>query len=147
MSRSDYHTVAERFAATLVVQAAWPAAIVVAAAIAAPFAGRAALAPLPLVAATMAVLAGLATLALSAIILLDALLFRLIASHTDEMHATATVDDLLARMRLKPAPLRNRPLAERIAGTRRLLVKQRSAAGVFVAAFAIAVLASLQAAG
>ncbi|TGV43202.1 hypothetical protein EN803_43185, partial [Mesorhizobium sp. M2D.F.Ca.ET.160.01.1.1] len=47
----------------------------------------------------------------------------------------AAVDDMLSRMRLKPAPPTPRPLDDRIAGTRRLLTRQRVAFAVFVVAF------------
>ena len=52
-----------------------------------------------------------------------------------EMSGGAAVDDMLARMRLKPAPATPRLLDERIAGTRRLLARQRIAFAVFVVAF------------
>ncbi|RUU03999.1 hypothetical protein EOD23_17340, partial [Mesorhizobium sp. USDA-HM6] len=74
-------------------------------------------------------------LGLSALLVFDALLFRLMATHADEVSGGAAVDDVLARMRLKPAPSSPRPLDERIAGTRRLLARQRIALAIFVVAF------------
>ncbi|TIS53834.1 MAG: hypothetical protein E5W93_15145, partial [Mesorhizobium sp.] len=74
-------------------------------------------------------------LGLSALLLFDALLFRLMASHDDEVSGGAAVDDMLARMRLKSAPPTPRPLDDRIAGTRRLLARQHIAFAIFVVAF------------
>lgn len=77
---------------------------------------------------------GLAVFAFSAILVFDALLFRLMASYEDEWKGGAAVDDILARMRLKPTPPETRSLAERAAGTRRLVLRQRIALAVFVLA-------------
>lgn len=87
----------------------------------------------------MATASGFVTLVLSAIILFDALLFRLIASHDHESEAGAAVDDILVRMRLKSSPAPNRSLAERIVGTNRLILKQRLSLALFIAAAAVAV--------
>ena len=61
----------------------------------------------------------LMTIGYSALIGFDALLFRLIASYEDVTDGCVAVDDLLARRRLKQRPATIRPLAARIAGTRR----------------------------
>jgi hypothetical protein len=87
-----------------------------------------------LVAAASAVV----TLALSALLLFDALLFRLMASHASEAAGGAGVDDALARMRLKPTAAGGRTLDQRMAGTRRLLVKQRIAFALFAVASFVA---------
>jgi hypothetical protein len=58
----------------------------------------------------LAVLAGYATVALSILLIFDALLFRLMATYPDDMSGGAAVDDLLARMRLKPRTTLTRPL-------------------------------------
>ncbi|RWC13773.1 MAG: hypothetical protein EOS52_14900 [Mesorhizobium sp.] len=113
MSDDAYQRKTAAFAAMLVKQAAWPAAIVIAGDSIAP----------------------LVVLGFSALLVFDALLFRLMATHGDEISGGAAVDDMLARMRLKPAPATPRPLDDRIAGTRRLLARQRIAFAVFVVAF------------
>lgn len=126
------------FAAMLIKQAAWPAAIVIAGDSVAPLvaSARGALhAPIAVLALLVAAASAIAVLGLSALLLFDALLFRLMTSHDDEASGGAAVDDLLARMRLKPAPSSLRSLDDRIAGTRRLLARQRIALAVFVAAF------------
>ena len=126
------------FAAMLVKQAAWPAAIAIAGDSIAPLvaSARGALdAPLAVLALLVAATSAVVVLALSALLGFDALLFRLMATHGDEMSGGAAVDDMLARMRLKPAPATPRLLDERIAGTRRLLARQRIAFAVFVVAF------------
>jgi hypothetical protein len=71
----------------------------------------------------------------------DAALFHLMASYDDEATGGAAVDDVLARMRLKPKPDRVRGLAERMAGARRLVFRQRLAMAVFALAVAAAPLA------
>ncbi|TIM53900.1 MAG: hypothetical protein E5Y46_24620, partial [Mesorhizobium sp.] len=81
---------------------------------------------------------GMVTLAVSALLVFDALLFWLMASHVSEAAGGASVDDVLARMRVKPAAAGIRSLDRRIAGTQRLLMKQRIALGLFVAASAVA---------
>ncbi len=127
------------FAGRLVVQAAWPALLVLAVLLAAPFAALAGVDPNgPLLgpAAALAALGALATLGLSLLLAFDALLFRLIASHESEVAGGTAVDDILARMRLKPVPEGRRSLAARIAGTRRLLARQRAAFGLFAASVA-----------
>ena len=73
-------------------------------------------------------------LALSALLAFDALLFRLMASHDDETSGGTAVDDMLARMRLKPTPSATRSLGDRMAGTSRLLFKQRAALALYAAA-------------
>lgn len=138
MSDDAYQSRAAGFAATLIKQAAWPAAVVIAGDSIAPLvaAARGALyAPLAVLALLVAAASAVVVLGLSAILLFDALLFRLMATHNDEVSGGAAVDDMLARMRLKPAPAAPRPLDDRIAGTRRLLARQRIAFAVFVVAF------------
>ncbi|RWC25626.1 MAG: hypothetical protein EOS27_27990 [Mesorhizobium sp.] len=136
MTGNAYQDRTTRFARMLMVQASWPAAVVVAANILEPMAAsergafetlRAAL-PLSLAAAS-----AVAVLALSVLLAFDALLFRIMASHDDEASGGAAVDDILARMRLKPLAPATRSLDERIAGTRRLLFKQRVVFGLFLA--------------
>lgn len=134
---SAHRDKAEAFAAGLMTQAVWPLLLVLAALVAAPVIAVAAQPQATaLVAAAWLVAAasGVVTLALSALLAFDALLFRLIASHTSEAAGSASVDDALARMRVKPAAAGIRSLDRRIAGTQRLLMKQRIALGLFVAA-------------
>ncbi|PBB67784.1 hypothetical protein CK228_15175 [Mesorhizobium sp. WSM4312] len=136
MTGNAYQQSTDRFAHLLMRQAAWPAALVLAANMLAPLAARArgAFETLPAaVALSLAAVSAVAVLALSALLAFDALLFRLMASHDDEASAGAAVDDMLARMRLKPLPPSARSLDERMAGTRRLLTRQRIALGLFVA--------------
>ncbi|MDX8449018.1 hypothetical protein [Mesorhizobium captivum] len=126
------------FAAMLIKQAAWPAVIVLACDGFAPLvaSARGALyAPIAVLALLVAAASAVVVLGFSALLLFDALLFRLMASHSDDVSGGAAVDDLLARMRLKPAPSSPRALDERIAGTRRLLARQRIAFAIFVLAF------------
>lgn len=134
---------AEHFAKRLTAHAAWSAVVVAAIAMVAPLAASLAARPLvgmsELTALLIASASGLAAVTLSTFLFFDALLFRLIASHDDELAGTAAVDEVLARMRLKPAPLANRSLAERMAGTRRLLMKQRLTLALFVATIAVIV--------
>ncbi|RUY00418.1 hypothetical protein EN991_37955, partial [Mesorhizobium sp. M7A.F.Ca.US.005.03.2.1] len=132
-----YQDRTDRFAGMLMRQAAWPAAIVLAANVLAPLAAsaRGAFETLPAaIALSIAAASAVAVLALSALLAFDALLFRLMASHDDEASGGAAVDDMLARMRLKPAPFATRLLDDRMAGTSRLLFKQRAALALFAAA-------------
>ncbi|MBX3568619.1 MAG: hypothetical protein KF914_11215 [Rhizobiaceae bacterium] len=125
-------------------QAAWPTATVLALAafaVARCIAGVTSTAPFVAMAFVTAVLPGLLVLALSAILAFDALLFRVAASYEDEMKGGAAVDDILARMRLKPAPAETRSLADRIAGTERLIRRQRAALAALLAGSLIVVLA------
>lgn len=87
--------------------------------------------PLAMMLTPLAILAGYTTVGLSILLIFDALLFRLMASHSDETSAGAAVDDLLARMRLKPAPPTTRPLEDRIRGSNRILLFQRMTFTVF----------------
>ena len=138
MSNDAYQRKTAAFAAMLVKQAAWPAVIVIAGDSIAPLVASARGAlhePLAVLALLVAATSAVVALALSAPLGFDALLFRLMATHGDEMSGGAAVDDMLARMRLKPAPATPRLLDERIAGTRRLLARQRIAFAVFVVAF------------
>lgn len=141
MNSNAYRDRAGAFAAGLMVRAAWPLLLIAAAMLAAPVIGLVAApqaTPLSAVAWLVAAASALATLAFSALILFDALLFRLMASHDNEIAGGVAVDDLLARTRLKPAAAANRSLKERMAGTRRLLTKQRIAFCLFAAASLIA---------
>ena len=143
MSGDTYHDKAEAFATGLMLQAAWPILLVVAALMAAPVIGLVAAPQTTPVAVAWLVAAAsaVATLALSALLAFDALLFRLMASHASEAGGGAAVDDVLARMRLKPTAAGGRTLDQRMAGTRRLLVEQRMAFTLFaVASFVAAIL-------
>jgi hypothetical protein len=138
---SGDHDKADAFAAGLMVQAAWPVLLVIAAIMAAPVIGTVAAAkatPLSAAAWLVAAAGAVATVAFSALLFFDALLFRLMASHASEAAGGAAVDDVLARMRLKPTAAGGRSLDQRIAGTRRLLAKQRIAFGLFAAASLVA---------
>ncbi|MER9678779.1 hypothetical protein NKJ23_05510 [Mesorhizobium sp. M0184] len=136
-----YRDKAEAFAAGLIVQVAWPLLLIAAALLAAPVIGLAA-APqtssLSAAAWLIAAAGAIATIILSALALFDALLFRLMASHASEAGGGAAIDDVLARMRLKPTAAGGRSLDQRMAGTRRLLAKQRIAFGLFAAASVVA---------
>ena len=90
--------------------------------------------------ASMAALLAFATLGLGGLLTFDALLFRLVASYDDVTDGCAAVDELLARMRLKPLPGSTRPLPARLAGTRRLVRYQRFALAACLAAAGLAVL-------
>ncbi|AZO24336.1 MULTISPECIES: hypothetical protein [unclassified Mesorhizobium] len=138
MTDEAYQQRTAAFAAMLIKQAAWPTAIVVAGDSVAPLvaSARGALhAPLAVLALLVAAASAVVVLGLSALLLFDALLFRLMATHSDDASGGAAVDDILSRMRLKPAPTAPRPLDDRIAGTRRLLVRQRIGFAIFVVAF------------
>ncbi|KQU79506.1 hypothetical protein ASD12_12725 [Mesorhizobium sp. Root102] len=137
MTGNAYQDRTDRFARMLMQQAAWPAALVVVANILGPLAAsaRGAFESLPAaVALSITAASAVAVLALSALLAFDALLFRLMASYDDEASGGAAVDDMLARMRLKPAPSTTRLLEDRMAGTSRLLFKQRAALALFAAA-------------
>ena len=141
MNDEAYHDKAEAFAAGLMVQAVWPILLVVAALMAAPVIGLVAgpqTTALSAAAWLIAAASAVATLALSALLLFDALLFRLMASHASEAAGGVAVDDVLTRMRLKPTAAGGRTLDQRIAGTRRLLVEQRIAFGLFAVASVVA---------
>lgn len=128
---------AETFAASLMTQAVWPLLLVLAVLVAAPVIAVAAQPQATTLAAAawlVAAASGVITIAVSALLVFDALLFWLMASHISEAAGGASVDDVLARMRVKSATAGIRSLDRRIAGTRRLLMKQRIALGLFVAA-------------
>lgn len=138
---SAHRDKAEAFAAWLMTQAVWPLLLVLAALVAAPFIAVAAQPQATLAAAAawlVAAASAAATLAYSALLVFDALLFRLMASHASEAAAGAAVDEALARMRLKPPSAGGRSLDRRMAGTHRLLAKQRITIGLFVAASLVA---------
>ena len=138
MSESAYPDQADALARWSLMQALWPSTLLVAGCVAhllfAPAAQNGMLAN---AAQLAAVASGLAVVAFSAILVFDALLFRLMASYEDEWNGGAAVDDILARMRLKPAPSTTRSLAARAAGTRRIVTQQRVAFGVLVLALAL----------
>jgi hypothetical protein len=140
MSGETYHDKAEAFAAGLMLQAAWPVLLVVAALMAAPVIGLVAAPQTTPVAVAWLVAAAsaVAALAFSALLVFDALLFRLMASHASEAGGGAAVDDVLARMRLKPTAAGGRTFDQRMAGTRRLLARQRIAFGLFAVASLVA---------
>ncbi|GLS39280.1 hypothetical protein GCM10010869_48770 [Mesorhizobium tianshanense] len=136
---STHRDRAETFAASLMTQAVWPLLLVLAVLVAAPVIAVAAQPQATTLAAAawlVAAASGVITIALSALLVFDALLFWLMASHISEAAGGASVDDVLARMRVKPATAGIRSLDRRIAGTQRLLMKQRIALGLFVAASA-----------
>ncbi|TIL89884.1 MAG: hypothetical protein E5Y73_19885 [Mesorhizobium sp.] len=138
---SAHRDKAEAFAAGLMTQAVWPLFFVLAALAAAPVIAVAAqpqATTLEAAAWLVAAASGVVTLAVSALLVFDALLFWLMASHISEAAGGASVDDVLARMRVKPAAAGIRSLDRRIAGTQRLLMKQRIALGLFVAASLVA---------
>ncbi|SIT59210.1 conserved hypothetical protein [Mesorhizobium prunaredense] len=138
---SAHRDQAETFAAGLMTQAVWPLFLVLAALAAAPVIAVAAQPQATTLAAAawlVAAASGVVTLAVSALLVFDALLFWLMASHISEAAGGASVDDVLARMRVKPAAAGIRSLDRRIAGTQRLLMKQRIALGLFVAASLVA---------
>ncbi|RWO56425.1 hypothetical protein [Mesorhizobium sp.] len=138
---SAHRDQAEAFAAGLMTQAVWPLFFVLAALAAAPVIAVAAQPQATTLAAAawlVAAASGVVTLAVSALLVFDALLFWLMASHISEAAGGASVDDVLARMRVKPAAAGIRSLDRRIAGTQRLLMKQRIALGLFVAASLVA---------
>lgn len=141
MKSDAYQDRAEAFAAGLIVQAAWPLLLLAAALMAAPIIGAVAgpqATPISAAAWLIAAASAAATLAYSALLVFDALLFRLMASHASEAAAGAAVDEVLARMRLKPPSAGGRSLDRRMAGTHRLLARQRIAIGLFGAASLVA---------
>ena len=74
------------------------------------------------------VAAGLAAcicILLSALLLFDARLFRMMATYADEQAGGAAVDAYLAARSLKPKPATVRPLAQRIAGAQGWAKRQR----------------------
>ena len=135
MSGSSYPDQANALARWSLIQALWtPALLVVGCFAHLLFAPATYDGMLANAAQLVAIASGLAAFAFSAILLFDALLFRLMASYEDEWKGGAAVDDILARMRLKSTPPDTRSLAERAAGTRRLVLRQRIALAVFVLA-------------
>ncbi|PTE08501.1 hypothetical protein [Mesorhizobium helmanticense] len=141
MKNQAFRDRAATFAAGLMVQAVWPLLVIAACVLATPVIGLTAgprATPLSAGAWFVAAASALAILAFSTLILFDALLFRLMASHDSEAAGAGAVDDVLARMRLKPIPAATRSLDERIAGARRLLMKQRTAFCLFAAASLVA---------
>jgi hypothetical protein len=80
-----------------------------------------------------------AVMGLGGLLVFDGLLFRVIASYPAEQPGCAAVDDTLSRMRLKPPQGTTRSLAARIAGTRRIVLRQRVALAIALAATAGAI--------
>lgn len=124
-SRTEFQLLCERAAKRCLRQAAWPSLLVAIALAASSFWFENALIT-PLV-----FIASYAVFALSALLVFDALLFRLMASYPNDTAGGAAVDDLLARMRLKPRPPATRPVKDRIRGSERILLIQRLAFAVF----------------
>lgn len=114
----------ERAAKHLLWNAVWPSVVVMAVLPALPGTS------VPYTGIALAV--GLLVIGLSALLLFDALLFRLMGSHRDEASGGAAVDELLARMRLKPRPASTRGLRDRIGGSRTYVAWQRGAFAAFV---------------
>ena len=106
-------------------QAAWPSIIVAIASLAPPTV------PFPL--RLLALAPALAVFGLSALLVFDALLFRLMGSHADDSAGGAAVDDILARMRLKPRLESTRTFEGRFGGSTRILLLQRIAFFIFLA--------------
>lgn len=79
-------------------------------------------------------------LALAIHLLFDALLFRLAASHETETAGLAAVDDLLSRMRLRKPDGTPPGLERRIAGSRRIVWRQRFALAICLVIFVILLL-------
>jgi len=79
----------------------------------------------------------LIVLALAAHLLFDALLFRLASSHETEAAGLAAVDDLLCRMQLRKPEKSPAGLERRIAGSRRIVWRQRFALAACLVIFAI----------
>ena len=128
-SRSEYERRCERMASRCLRQAPWLASPVAVALFLGSFRFESFLLT-PLV-----FIAGYAVLALSALLVFDAWLFRLMASYPDGATGGAAVDDVLARMRLKPLAAVTRPLDDRIRGTNRILMLQFVAFLVFAPAW------------
>jgi len=139
MSASPHTDQPNAHARWSMIQAVWPLVILADLVVAAIFLGTSpALAGLLRVfLLALAVAGSLAVLVYSVILVFDALLFRVIASYDDEWKGAVAVDDILARMRLKPIPATTRSLADRVAGTRRLATRQRVALAAASAAMLI----------
>jgi hypothetical protein len=86
-------------------------------------------------------------LAFSVHLLFDAALFRLAASHDGQEAGLAAIDDMLARMGLRARNDRPAPLAERLAGCRRLVWLQRISLAIGVTLYAILLLDAADGAG
>ena len=82
----------------------------------------------------------LVVLALTIHLLFDALLFRLASCHESEAAGLAAIDDTLFRMRLREPDATPRGLDRRIAGSRRIIWRQRCALAVCLTLFAILLL-------
>lgn len=84
---------------------------------------------------TILLFGGLSVLVSSAHLLLDAALFRLIASTADERKGLEEVDNVLSRAGLRALADTTRPLPERIAGSLRLVRRQRIILAICVILF------------
>lgn len=76
-------------------------------------------------------------LALAIHLLFDALLFRLASSYETEAAGLTAVDDLLSRMQLRKPEKTPPGLGARIAGSRRIVWRQRFALAICLLMFAI----------
>ena len=83
---------------------------------------------------------GLIVVAMTIHLLFDALLFRLASSHETEAAGVAAIDDVLSRMRLRTPDAAPRGLDRRIAGSRRIVWRQRFVLAVCLVLFAILLL-------
>ena len=82
----------------------------------------------------------LVPLALAAHLLFDALLFRMAASYDSEEAGLMAIDDVLARMALRPRPTVPAPLSQRASGCRRLVLLQWSALFIGILLYAVLLL-------
>lgn len=96
--------------------------------------GAGSAAPLPQL---LILASGLAALASAAYLLFEAALFRLALSYPQEEEGLAAIDDTLHRMGLRRRAEATRPLAPRIAGSRRILAVHWIALATFLVLFSI----------
>ena len=127
MAPSPHLAQANAHARWSLIQAIWPPAVLTALATISATTPTVLGNGLHLLLLALAIAAGSGVLAYSVILAFDALLFRVLASYEDEWKGGAAVDDLLVRMHLKSTPTTTRSLADRAAGTRRLVTRQRIA--------------------
>ncbi|MBD8554559.1 hypothetical protein IFT84_08440 [Rhizobium sp. CFBP 8762] len=78
------------------------------------------------------VLAGLTTLGASLHLVLDAALFQLALTRDSEQSGLAAIDHTLADMGLRPLPVKAASLSVRLAGTRRILLRQIAALVILI---------------
>lgn len=84
---------------------------------------------------TALLVCGLLALVTSAHLLLDAALFKMIAATPDQLKALEEVDTVLSRAGLRALAETTRSLPERIAGSLRLVNRQRLVLGVCILLF------------